>query len=160
MFLSFWWPIGLYFRMFILRVLTRRHLKEYNQVNPNHPVASTFGSFSLTHMRHKSTFSDPHQHTQRIVNDTIVYRFSQIPIKGGKKWLLTQTVSHPVLWHRIEPTLSGCTLTLHKHNDRPLMSLHSRFRPAHVGSEVSKNGSVSKVPKPWSLIDGWIAKAS
>jgi len=52
--------------------------------------------------------------------------------------LLTQIVLHPTLWHCIEPTSPGCTLSPHRHRDKPLMSLHLRLRPMRVGSE-SKN---------------------
>jgi hypothetical protein len=51
---------------------------------------------------------------------------------------LTQIVSHPVLWHYIEPILLGCTLSLHRHRDKPLMSLHLYLRLTCVSSK-SKN---------------------
>jgi len=52
--------------------------------------------------------------------------------------ILTQVVSHPAFWHFIDPTLSGGTISPHRHRDKPLMSRHRRLRPTRVGSE-SKN---------------------
>ncbi|SRR5260221_5547636 len=83
----------------------------------------------------KSNISALHPHTRHTEDGTK-------PIQPGacvkSTPLLTQVVSHPVLWHRIEPTSLGCTLSPHRHRDKPLMSLHLRLRPTRVGSE-SKN---------------------
>jgi len=68
----------------------------------------------------------------------VLSRFKFSLLLAKSRHLLTQTVSHPALWHRIEPTPSGCALSPHRHRDRPLMSLHLRLRPRRVGS-VSKN---------------------
>jgi len=58
---------------------------------------------------------------------------------------LTHTVSHPALWHRIDPASSSLALSPHKHRDRPLISLHFHLRPTRVGSD-SKNKVVD-----WSV---------
>jgi len=52
--------------------------------------------------------------------------------------LLTQVILHPSLWHWIKPRSPFCTLTPHRHWDKPLMSLHLCLWPIHVGS-VSRN---------------------
>ena len=82
----------------------------------------------------KSNILALHHHTQCTEDGTETIQ----PRTYKMTQLLTQIISHPVLWHLIKPISSGCTLSLHKHRDKPLMSLHLRLRPMHVGSE-SKN---------------------
>jgi hypothetical protein len=51
-------------------------------------------------------------------------------------------VLHPVLSYLIEPTLSGCALSPHRHRDRALISLHLCMQPTHVGTELKNRTSV------------------
>ena len=64
------------------------------------------------------------------------FKFSPELVKSTRE--LTQVVSHPSFWHRIELGSSRCTLTPHRHWDKPLMSLHLCLRPIRVGSVSTK----------------------
>ncbi len=66
----------------------------------------------------------------------IIYQY--ISILKVLELKLTHTVSHPALWHRIDLASSSLALSLHKHRDRSLISLHFRLRPICVGLDSKK----------------------
>jgi len=97
-------------------------------------------------MPHKSTAWTSHSYIQHTGDDTKSIQPGACKIKSNQ--ILTQVVLHPVLWHRIKAASSGCAISLQRHRDKPLMSLHLHLWPAHVGSE-SKNKSSELDDSGW-----------
>jgi len=99
-------------------------------------VSITTGT-SLSMCRpHKSMILVVHPCTQHIEDGTMYSIPLSLRILKLLEVKLTYLVSYPALWHQINPASSGLVLSLHRHRDRPLISLYFYLHPTCVSLDL------------------------